>query len=245
MATNFTATTQVQGRLAAMLALVAGYVDSYTLLNFQVYTSFMSGNTTQAGLHTGEGQWAAAGHRLLPIPLFVVGVAAGTLLVEGGLRRPVRLLCILVAALLITSLAASFLPPFANWGQIVLLSFAMGALNTSITQVGGQKVGLGYVTGDLYNVGRYLALAARGVRAGDGKSTSDHYGWRVAVLATIWTSFLIGAALAGVAMLWIGKWVLIAPAVVLCLLPLFERVDLSAAGNLQSSSEQSPGVNHG
>ena len=27
-------------------ALISGYVDSYTLLNFGVYASFMSGNTT-------------------------------------------------------------------------------------------------------------------------------------------------------------------------------------------------------
>src|ERR1700692_1472098 len=55
-------------------ALIAGYVDSYTLLNFGVYASFMSGNTTSAGLHIGQASAAAAAHSLLPIPFFVFGI---------------------------------------------------------------------------------------------------------------------------------------------------------------------------
>ena len=45
-----------QGGLAAILALIAGYVDAYTFLNYQVYGSFMSGNTTQTGLQAGQGE---------------------------------------------------------------------------------------------------------------------------------------------------------------------------------------------
>lgn len=41
-------------------ALISGFVDSYTLLNFGVYASFMSGNTTSAGLHAGHAKLAAA-----------------------------------------------------------------------------------------------------------------------------------------------------------------------------------------
>ena len=37
---------------------IAGYVDAYTFLNYQVYGSFMSGNTTQAGLNAGRGDLA-------------------------------------------------------------------------------------------------------------------------------------------------------------------------------------------
>ena len=51
--------TRSQGILAALLALIAGYIDSYSLLTYEVYTSFMSGNTTQAGLNAGQGQLAS------------------------------------------------------------------------------------------------------------------------------------------------------------------------------------------
>ncbi len=40
----------------------------------------MSGNTTQTGLQAGDGKFAEAGHNLLPIPLFVIGIFLGTLL---------------------------------------------------------------------------------------------------------------------------------------------------------------------
>ena len=50
-----TSLSREQAWLLAVLALIAGYVDAYTFLNYQVYGSFMSGNTTQAGLNAGEG----------------------------------------------------------------------------------------------------------------------------------------------------------------------------------------------
>ena len=80
---------RVQGGQAAVLALIAGYIDSYTLLNYKVYASFMSGNTTQTGLGAGQGRLAEAAHHLLPIPLFLIGVFVGTFLLLGGLRHPV------------------------------------------------------------------------------------------------------------------------------------------------------------
>ena len=64
--------------------MISGYVDSYTLLNFGVYASFMSGNTTSAGLHAGHAKLAASGHSLLPIPFFVLGIFMGTLLVQAS-----------------------------------------------------------------------------------------------------------------------------------------------------------------
>jgi uncharacterized membrane protein YoaK (UPF0700 family) len=63
------ASLTAQEALGAVLALIAGYVDAYTFLNYQVYGSFMSGNTTQTGLHAGQGGFAVAGYNLLPIPL--------------------------------------------------------------------------------------------------------------------------------------------------------------------------------
>jgi hypothetical protein len=41
-------------RLAAALALIAGFVDAYGMITYGVYVSFMSGNTTQTGL-SGRG----------------------------------------------------------------------------------------------------------------------------------------------------------------------------------------------
>jgi uncharacterized membrane protein YoaK (UPF0700 family) len=47
-------------RIAICLALVAGYVDGYGLHVLNNYVSFMSGNTTFAGLEAGQGKLVAA-----------------------------------------------------------------------------------------------------------------------------------------------------------------------------------------
>src|ERR1700676_1164441 len=78
---------RVQGWRAAGLALISGYVDSYTLLNFGVYASFMRGNTTSAGLHAGHAKFALAAHSLLPVPFFVLGIFIGSLLVLANLNH--------------------------------------------------------------------------------------------------------------------------------------------------------------
>ena len=46
---------------AFTFAWVAGYVDAHALLRFQVYASFMSGNTTRAGVEVVAGHpWESA-----------------------------------------------------------------------------------------------------------------------------------------------------------------------------------------
>lgn len=94
------AITRGAGMLVVMLALVAGYLDAYAVLNLKVFCSFMSGNTTLVGLHTGQGFLLQAWHNLLPILCFVTGVVAGSLLYAGQTPRTVKGRCRLVAALL-------------------------------------------------------------------------------------------------------------------------------------------------
>jgi uncharacterized membrane protein YoaK (UPF0700 family) len=188
-----------QGLLAGLLALIAGYVDAYTFVSYQVYGSFMSGNTTQTGLQAGEGRLAEAGYNLLPIPLFVLGVFAGTLLVHSAQGRQLRWLFGLVAGLL-------------------ALSLAMGIMNTAVTSVGEQSVSPGYVSGTLNHLAQHLALAARGVPLRYKLGPRDSHGRRAALLAAVWASFLAGALLAGVLTSELAVWSLSLPIAILLLL---------------------------
>lgn len=155
--------SMAQEGLAAVLALIAGYVDAYTFLNYQVYGSFMSGNTTQTGLHAGQGGLAVAAYNFLPIPLFVAGVFSGALIWHSDLARASRWIFGLVAGLLALGLAAVAPGPLPGWFGIMVLSLAMGIMNTSVTRVGDQSVSLGYVSGTLNNLAQHLALAVKGV----------------------------------------------------------------------------------
>ncbi len=152
----------------------------------------MSGNTTQTGLHTGRGQLAEAGHNLLPIPFFVIGIFVGTFLYHCGPRYAFLLICGLVATLLAAALAAACLDRLTGWFSITTLSLAMGLMNTAVTRVGGQSVSLGYVTGDLNHLADHLALAVKRVPVPQAQGPWDTHGRRAAWLVGIWTAFLIG-----------------------------------------------------
>jgi uncharacterized membrane protein YoaK (UPF0700 family) len=204
--------------LAAVLALIAGYVDAYTFLNYQVYGSFMSGNTTQTGLHAGQGGLALAAYNFLPIPLFVAGVFSGTLIWHSDLARASRWIFGLVAVLLALGCAAVAPGPLPGWFGIIALSLAMGIMNTSVTRVGDQSVSLGYVSGTLNNLARHLALAVKGQPLVDADGPCDTHLRRAGLLAGIWAAFAIGALLAGAATPNLAAWSLLLPIAILSVL---------------------------
>jgi uncharacterized membrane protein YoaK (UPF0700 family) len=212
-----------QERLAALLAGIAGYIDAHTLMSYRVYASFMSGNSTQTGLRAGLWRLAEAGHSLLPIPAFVAGAFIGTLLVIGSPRHPLRRLCRLVAALVFASLAAAFLEPVPGWFSIIVLSMAMAVMNTTIDHVGRQAVRIGFVTGDLLNLGRHLAQAARRLPVSDSQGPWDTHLWRAILLAGVWSSFVMGAVMSGVGTGFLGRSILLPPALILLVLAVCAR----------------------
>src|ERR1700716_1604735 len=120
--------------LACALSALAGYVDGIGFLHLGgLFVSFMSGNSTRMGVSLAEGQWLHAAKSLGLIALFVVGAAAGSLIVlgRGANRQP--------------------------W--VVL---AMGLENAVFQISGGAGLGLTYVTGALVKVGQLLAAALTG-----------------------------------------------------------------------------------
>ena len=211
-----------QGRRAAGLALISGYVDSYALVKFGVYASFMTGNTTSAGVHVGEFNWAAARHSLLPIPMFLLGILAGTLLTQGDRRHALPRLSVLVAAMLTVGVGAAYFA-WPGWLSIVILSFAMGMMNTSVLQVGGQTVGVGYMTGDLNSLAQHLALGIRSAPVAQAQGSWDTHWRRASLLAGLWTAFLSGAVLGAACGSRLAVWTLLFPAAMLLALALAER----------------------
>lgn len=204
-------TARQQGRRAALLALIAGYVDAYAFIKYRLYVSFMSGNTTQTASQAGQAKFAEAGHSLFPIPCFVIGVFVGTVLAHSNLRHPLRMILGVVAAMLAMGIAASFLPSLSGWVSVMLLSVAMGSMSTTITRVGEQAVSVSYVTGSLTNMMQHVALAVRNVPLPRPQGSWDTHGWRARLLASVWTAFFTGALLAGVALPRFGAWTLFLP----------------------------------
>src|SRR5260370_41193807 len=77
--------------LACALSAVAGYVDGIGFLHLGgLFVSFMSGNSTRMGVSLAQAQWLSAAEAFGLIALFVIGAAAGRLIVvgRGANRQP-------------------------------------------------------------------------------------------------------------------------------------------------------------
>jgi uncharacterized membrane protein YoaK (UPF0700 family) len=222
---------QVQSaeRLAAALAMIAGFVDAYGMITYGVYVSFMSGNTTQTGYQAAEGAFGPASLSALAILFFVVGSFAGTLMVEFAGRYARRVLYCVVAAALAAIVGLTQFGMLSGAFAIAAISVAMGVMNNALSRVGAQAVGLTFVTGSLSRVGASLALALRSAPLRDALGPWDTHLRRALMLARLWLGFLVGALLSGAGTPRYGALVLSAPVLILTVLATFDRPD-SAMG---------------
>ena len=118
---------------------------------------------------------------------------------------------------------------FRDGFHIAVISFAMGAMNTSLSSVGAQSVNLTFVTGTLSRLGMHLALAVRrSPLPVDSEGLWDTHMHRALLLAGIWTAFLAGALLSGAANLRFGVWALLFPLLILSALTAFDPTERAA-----------------
>jgi len=216
-----------EGRLAICLALIAGYVDACGIRTFGTYVSFMSGNTTQTGMMTGEGNLVAALPGALAIAFFVAGSFAGTWLTHSGLRQPRRVLFGVVGALLATTIGVMQPGSLDVKIGIATLSLAMGMMNNTLSRVGSEAVSLTFVTGDLNRIGSHLALSLKRAPLRDAQGPWDTHLRRARLLASAWAGFMTGAVLSGAARPYFGVWILLPPILILLALALFNGADRS------------------
>jgi uncharacterized membrane protein YoaK (UPF0700 family) len=151
----------------------------------------MSGNSTRMGVSLAEGQWSSAATSLGLIALFVVGAAAGSLIVlgHGAYRQPWLLLA---EALLLAGAALCYAFDLPNVA-IAAIVLAMGMENAVFQIDGGAGLGLTYVTGALVKVGQLMAVALTG---------GQRWGWVPNLL--LWAALAIGCVLGALAYHWIN-----------------------------------------
>jgi uncharacterized membrane protein YoaK (UPF0700 family) len=210
---------------AICLALVAGYVDGYGLRVLNNYVSFMSGNTTFAGLEAGQGKLMAALPPGVAIAGFLAGSFAGSWLSHSEYQYARRLLFPVSAGLLTVFIALNFHSSLnANLG-LVMLSSAMGFLNPAVSRIGSESLSLTFVTGTLNKIGGHLALAARRERPADAEGAGDTHLRRAMLEANIWAGFLAGAVFSGLAASRLGRFALVPACAVLIIVALVSHDD--------------------
>ena len=234
---------EIEESIAVALAMIAGFVDAYGFIVYDIYVSFMSGNTTRAGFETGQGNFAAAAHSALPIMCFLGGSFAGALLAHSSVRRIRRLVFAVIAASLALIIGFAQVGLLSDWVNVAVISFTMGAMNTALSGVGarsrvaGQTVSLTFVSGTLSRVGMELALAVRHAPIANRQGPSDTHARRALRLAIIWVGFLSGALLSGAATPRFGVWALSFPVLFLSALAACDRSSSAPAGRIAEFEE--------
>lgn len=152
--------TRLKWATAVFLALIAGHLDGYGFLVLGTYVSFMSGNTTFAGLKSGQGNFQAALASAIAIEFFVAGSFLGNLFIQSRLRYPHRMIFGLIARMLAAAIGFERHRRWNAAAEIELLSLAMGMMNPALCEVGTESVSLTFVTGTLNRIGGHLAAAA-------------------------------------------------------------------------------------
>jgi uncharacterized membrane protein YoaK (UPF0700 family) len=181
-----------------LLVAIAGYVDAFGLMRFQTFVSFMSGNTTRAGLQIAQDLVPAALPALVAIVFFFAGVFGGTTISVRLPNRSRRISFAVSAGLIALFLVVARASDAVELVDIALLSLGMGVLNTSVTRIGSEPVYIGYVTGTLHRMADHAARAAWREALPDPQAPKDTHARRALLLAGVWTAFFFGAVLAGV-----------------------------------------------
>lgn len=198
--------------LAVWLALIAGYVDAYSLVAYGIYVSFMSGNTTQTGSLIGQGKMTAAVPSALAILAFVLGSVAGTWIARSRLTNAPRVLFGAIAAVLaiiiVSQLGGPALPPEVS---IPMLGAAMGMMNAAHSHVGAEPMSITFVTGTLSRLGTHIALALKKAPVPDAQGRWDTHLRRAAIAASVWAGFFSGTIVSGLASPHFGARALLVP----------------------------------
>lgn len=206
--------------LPVFLAVIAGYLDGYGLRFLGAYVSFMSGNTTIAGMYSGEKAFHAALPSSVAIAFFVTGSVLGNLLVQSRLRQSHRVVFGIIAGLLAAAAGLEQSALAIAIFEIVLISLAMGMMNPAISKIGSEPVSITFVTGTLNRMGGHLAVAL-GPRSLAGAESRSSQLFRAGIDATMWLGFLAGAVLSGfLASTW-RAWALWPPCAAIVGLALF------------------------
>jgi uncharacterized membrane protein YoaK (UPF0700 family) len=178
--------------LASALSALAGYVDGIGYLHLGgLFVSFMSGNSTRMGVSLAQGHWLDAAEAFGLIALFVIGAAAGSLIVLGrGANRQPRVL--LVEALLLAGAALCYAFGRSS-AAVAAIVLAMGLENAVFQIDGGAGLGLTYVTGALVKVGQLVAAAVTGGAR-----------WAWAPNSLLWAALVAGSLCGALAYHWIN-----------------------------------------
>ena len=207
--------------LGLLLAFNAGAVNAGGFLVLHMYTSHMTGFTSQVADAVVMGNTTLLLNALGAILAFVGGAAVSAMQINWGrqhrLRHPYALPLLLEAALMLPfglmgAITLEWRTPFAVPLTVLLLSFIMGLQNALAAKVSGGKVRTTHMTGHLTDLGIELGkMLYWNRRGGPAGQPVRHNGQRLRLFGALVLMFVAGGLVGAAGFKWVGF---------ICVLPL-------------------------
>lgn len=227
---------QQQAKLAITLAWVAGYTNLLTILACGTAASHVTGTASNLGRDLAEGAWGLAGFAGYILTSFLCGAMISGYATELGHRRgwqSIYVLPMVIETLLLAVFAVGVVLHDGFWPvrgsglfwMMGVASAAMGLQNATITRISSGVIRTTHVTGVLTDLGLeavrfiwWLLDQRRDIPPGSVRgvvhSAQVHpTSRRLALLASVIVSFMVGAGLATFAFDHAPRWSML-PAVV-------------------------------
>ncbi|TMV82317.1 DUF1275 domain-containing protein [Thioclava sp. BHET1] len=214
---------EIDLRLAMWLAGVAGAVNAAGFSSLGYFSGNMTGNLLHFTDRVTQGDAPLALWFASLIAAFVAGSFASALLIEIGRNRAIRgiyAFSILAEAGLLACLALAELTlPVTHQNAAILLAvgFILGIQNAATSRISDGRLRTTHVTGTLTDIGIDLAVilgGAKDLRAG------RLAGARLKLHLLAVGCFFLGGALGVLGYRFIGAWVFLLVALILCLIAL-------------------------
>jgi len=200
-----TSSLHIALRRAAVLCLVAGFVDAYGYMALgHVFTANMTGNTVLLGIAAAELDSGRVLTFAVTLIAFFAGATGASLMIRTLGKRPLVLLTVALV------LAATPVLHLAERSELLLLTFAMGMQGAALSRFGSTSLNTVVVTGTMLRLAdeltaRLLSAVEREPKPAPGA---------IAIPLAAWLVYGIGAAV-GALFLALLAYPLLAPAALL------------------------------
>lgn len=175
-------------RRAAILCLVAGFVDAYGYLALgNVFTANMTGNTVLLGISAAQLDWERTVTYAVTLVSFFAGALVASLVIRAVGKRPLMLVAVAVLLLL-----APLEQPDAR-RELLILTFAMGLQGAALSRFGAVSLNTVVVTGTMLRFAEELAARLFSVI----RTAATQPPGAVAIPLISWLVYAAGAALGG------------------------------------------------
>jgi uncharacterized membrane protein YoaK (UPF0700 family) len=181
------------------LAAIAGFFDAYAWRTFGSFVSFISGNTTRGAIAVAFRDWHHALLATTPILGFLLGATAGGYLAIVEKPRGRAIILFAATALLSAFALVHDVHSIPATAAVLVLSVAMGLVNSAVLHFGGDTVSVTFLTGELFRTASHLAHALHGDPPPDPANPRGTHLRRAAFQAAIFGVFVFGAFLSPMA----------------------------------------------